>query len=625
MLRMCGIFGYVGTRNDAAAMAVEGLKSLEYRGYDSWGIAWKEADGKLAIERRIGKISGVDPDSLCDGCSLSIGHTRWATHGGVTVANTHPHMNEDQTIAVVHNGIFENYQELREELKAKGHTFLSETDTEVAPHLIEEYMKETGDFAHAVRLTCQRFTGRYAVLAVHTKSNMLVAARTGSPLIIGVERTDSGQRTVDNETRNSSQLSTDNFPLSTDHAVRGYFVASDTPAFMKHTRTVQYIDDGEMVVTDGKGIIFTDIATGAERTKREVAITWNVEQAEKGDYAHYMLKEIMDQKESIARAVNQNEEEIQTLAGAIRDAKGTFLVACGTAHKACMAAEYFFSVVAEKHVNVAPASEFKVYHHFLKPESLLIVVSQSGETADVLEAIGVAKGKGAKVLSIVNAPGSSIERASDYTLHINAGPERAVASTKALTGQLAVLMLVAYALAGKLQSGKKLLLETSAKINDMLNPRYVERIKDVAEMIKAKEDLYIIGKSWNYPMALESAIKIQEVSYIHAEGFAGGELKHGPLALIEEGTPCIALAGKDEVFLDMMSNSIQLKARGGFVIGVSPENNEAFAEWLKVPEAGPAQAIVNIIPIQVLAYYLAVQRGKDPDMPRNLAKSVTVK
>jgi len=338
-----------------------------------------------------------------------------------------------------------------------------------------------------------------------------------------------------------------------------------------------------------------------------------------------MMKEIMDQKESVARAVNQSEEEINTISSAIRNAKGTFLVACGTAHKACMAAEYFFSVVAEHHVNVAAASEFKLYHHFLKPESLLIVVSQSGETADVLEAISVAKSKGAKVLSIVNTAGSSIDRASDYTLHINAGPERAVASTKAFSGQMAVLLLTSYALAGKLAEGRKLLLETASMINDMLNPRYVERLSHLAERIKQQEDLYIIGKSWNYPMAMESAIKIQEVSYIHAEGFAGGELKHGPIALIEEGTPCIVLVGNDEVTPDILSNAVQLKARGAFVIGVAPENNEIFNEWIKVPDAGNAQALVNVIPIQVLAYELAVQRGKDPDMPRNLAKSVTVK
>lgn len=591
---MCGIFGYVGSRTNAGQIVIDGLKNLEYRGYDSWGVACKH-DDDIVVEKDTGKISGIDGAKFARHSTQAIAHTRWATHGGVTKKNAHPHLSTDSTIAVVHNGIIENFEELRTELKAKGHTFLSETDTEVIPHLIEEELRVTGDFADAVRRACKRFTGRYALLAMHTTSQTLVAARTGSPLIVGASPKD------------------------------GYFIASDIPAFLEYTRTVQYLDDGEMVVTDGQSILFTDIETGQERPKREIPITWTIEQARKGSFDHYMLKEIMDQKESIARAVNQDEEQIRTLAEAIRSARGTFLVGCGTAGKACMASEYFFSVIADHHVNFAPASEFKLYHHFLRPESLLIVVSQSGETADVLEAMKVAKSKGAKVLAIVNVEGSTIDREADYTLLINAGPERAVASTKALTGQLAVLMLIAYTMAGKLQEGKTLLLETAAMINDMLNPRYVKRIQDLAERIKEDEDLYIIGKSWNYPMALESAIKIQEVSYIHAEGFAGGELKHGPIALIEEGTPCIALIGNDEVTTDILSNTIELKARGAFTIGVAPKQNEAFDEWLKVPDAGPAQALVNIIPIQILSYFLAVKRGKDPDMPRNLAKSVTVK
>lgn len=266
-----------------------------------------------------------------------------------------------------------------------------------------------------------------------------------------------------------------------------------------------------------------------------------------------------------------------------------------------------------------------MYHHFLKPESLLIVVSQSGETADVLEAMRVAKSKGSTVLAIVNVKGSSIDRAADYTLLIHAGPERAVAATKSFANQLAVLLLVAHALAGKLQEGKKLLLETAAMINDMLNPRYAARIEALAENIHAEEHMYIIGKSWNYPLALESAIKIQEVSNVHAEGFAGGELKHGPIALIEKGTPCAVLAGNDETLPDILSNAIQLKARGAFVIGVAPANNEIYDEWIKVPDAGAAQPIANVIPMQILSYFLALRRGKDPDMPRNLAKSVTVK
>ncbi len=596
---MCGIFGYVGSRRDAGRIVVDGLKNLEYRGYDSWGVACKQGD-KILLRKDVGKISDVDTNTLQMESSLAIAHTRWATHGGVTQANAHPHLSEDKKIAVVHNGIVENFEELRADLKKKGHTFLSQTDTEVIPHLIEEEYKKTGDFAAAVRAACRVFSGRYAILALHTESNTLVAARNGSPLIVGV-------------------------PDAGNKGPSEFFIASDIPAFIAHTRTVQYLDDGEMVVTDGKNILFSDIETGEERPKRNVEITWSVEEAEKGDFEHFMLKEIFDQKVSVARAVNQDEEQIRTVAKAIREAKGTFLVGCGTAGKACVAAEYFFSVVAERHVNFAAASEFKLFHRFLKPESLLIVVSQSGETADVLEAMHVAKSKGAKVLAIVNVEGSTIDREADYTLLIKAGPERAVASTKALTGQLAVLLLIAYTLADRLQEGKTLLLETASEINDMLNPRYVKRLANLAEHIKMKEDLYIIGKSWNYPMALESAIKIQEVSYVHAEGFAGGELKHGPIALIEEGTPCIVLAGKDEVFTDVISNAMELKARGAHIIGVSPVKHDVFDEWIKVPDAGAAQAIVNIIPIQVLAYYLAVTRGKNPDMPRNLAKSVTVK
>ncbi len=596
---MCGIFGYVGGRKDAGNVVIEGIKNLEYRGYDSWGVALSIGEGFL-VKKNIGKVSAVTGLKFYDQSSLAVAHTRWATHGGVTECNAHPHLSCDRSIAVVHNGIIENFEELRQELNDRGHTFVSETDTEVIPHMIEEELKTSNDFAAAVRATCMRLHGRYAILALHTASHTLVAARTGSPLIVGVGKG----------------------PTPED---KGYFIASDIPAFLKHTKTVQYLDDGEMLVTDGKGIIFSDITTGNEKPKREIEITWSVEQAEKGDYEHYMLKEIMDQKESVARAVNQDEKQIEALAKAIRDARGTFLVGCGTAAKACMAAEYFFSVIAEQHVNFATASEFKLYHHFLKPESLVIVVSQSGETADVLEAMRVAKMKGSKVLAITNAEASTIAREADDTLLINAGPERAVASTKALTGQLAVLLLIAYALAGKLNEGKKLLLETSSMINDMLNPRYVERIRDLATRMKDEEDLYIIGKSWNYPMALESAIKIQEVSYVHAEGFAGGEMKHGPIALIEKGTPCIALVGCDEVMTDIITSTIELKSRGAFTIGVSPKAHAAFDEWIRVPDAGAAQPIVNIIPIQVLAYFLAVKRGKNPDMPRNLAKSVTVK
>jgi glucosamine--fructose-6-phosphate aminotransferase (isomerizing) len=589
---MCGIFGYVGKRADAGRIVLRGIKNLEYRGYDSWGIA-QMIDGEISIEKRVGKIGEVNHDRFLDLCSLAIAHTRWATHGGVTKANAHPQLSCGGEIALVHNGIIENYHELREELQGKGHRFQSETDTEVISHLIEENLKRSESFAEAVRLACLRLQGRYAFLTMRKGVQELVAVRTGSPLIVGV-----GEGEV--------------------------FIASDIPAFLEYTRTVNYLDDGEMVVTDGESLRFTTL-TGLLRRKRDIEITWKIEQAEKGEYEHFMLKEIMDQKESIARAVNQEEEQILTLAHAIREAQGTFLSGCGTAGKVCLAAEYFFSVIAKHHVNVAPASEFPLYHHFLVPQSLLIVVSQSGETADVFEAMEVAKRKGSKVLSIVNVEGSSIARASDDTLLINAGPERAVASTKAATGQMAVLLLIAYALVGRLTEGRKLLLETGAQINDMLNPRYLQHLASLATFLQSQQNIYIIGKSWNYPMALESAIKIQEVSYVHAEGFAAGELKHGPIALIERGTPCIVLMGEDEVKQDVLSSAMEVKARGAHLIGVAPERHPVFDFWIRVPDAGPAQPIVNIIPIQILAYELAITRGLNPDMPRNLAKSVTVK
>lgn len=587
---MCGIFGIIGSRDNALSLVVKGLKKLEYRGYDSWGVA-TDIGGELFIDKHVGKISDIGAGAFDDKKStIAIGHSRWATHGGVTDINAHPHFSADKTVAVVHNGIIENYQEIREELGRE--KFISETDTEVIPQLIAFYLKET-DFKNAVLKAVRRLTGRYAIVAMHVGSRMLVAARRGSPLIVGVGKNE-------------------------------HFLASDIPAFLEYTKDVMYLDDEEMVIVNDH-IEFLNIETGRPVTKRVVNIDWASESAEKGEYDHFMLKEIMEQKETIARAISQNEADIRQVATAIRECRGCFFAGCGTAGKVCMAGEYFFSIVANRHVNYAPASEFPVYHHFLKPESLLIVISQSGETADVLEAMNVAKSKGARVLSLVNVQGSTIARQSDYSLLINAGPEKAVASTKAATSQMALLLLIACALAGNLQEGRRLLSEVASAINDMLNPRFLTYIKKVAQKIKDHENLYIIGKAENYPIALEAAIKIQEVSYIHAEGFAAGELKHGPIALISKGTPCIALIANDEVKNDVINNAMELKARGAYLIGISPEKNEIFDDWIAVPDVGIASPLVNLIPIQLLAYYLSVLRGLDPDMPRNLAKSVTVK
>jgi len=587
---MCGIFGYIGQRTNSIELVIKGLQQLEYRGYDSWGVA-AVINGELFVEKKKGKISEAKVEDYKDKqAKFAIGHTRWATHGGVTDINAHPHFDTARTVAVVHNGIIENYAEIKKELSDV--KFITETDSEVIPHLIAKYRKELG-FKDAVRKAIQKLQGRYAIAVIDVAENYMIGARRGSPLIIGVGKDE-------------------------------FFLASDIPAFSAYTQNVNYLDDNEMVVIDG-GVEFFNIDSGLGIKKGLINIDWQAVGAEKGEFDHYMLKEIMDQKETILRAINQDPDQIMHIAHQIKNSRGCFLSGCGTAGKVCMAAEYFFSMIAERHVNFAPASEFPVFHHFLKPESLLIVVSQSGETADVLEAMEAAKNKGSKVLSIVNAEGSTIARQSDYSLFIKAGPEKAVASTKAATSQMAVFLLIAAAMKGELQEGRILLSEVAGKINDMLNPRFLTYIKEVAEKIQKHENLYIIGKAENYPMALEAAIKIQEVSYIHAEGFAAGELKHGPIALITEGTPCISMIANDEVKNDVINNTIELKARGAHIIGISPEKHEVFDEWIKVPDVGIASPLVNIIPIQLLAYYLSVLRGIDPDMPRNLAKSVTVK
>jgi len=438
--------------------------------------------------------------------------------------------------------------------------------------------------------------GRSAFVAMNDLK--LVAVRKGTPLIIGIG----------------------------DHE---YFIASDISAFFNHTRKIKYLDDDELIIIDSDAEFF-NIKSGEKISKRIVEIDWQPDQAEKEGYDHFLIKEIMEQKDTLHRAINQDETKIMSVAKDINNAYGTFLVGCGTAGKVCMTAEYLFSKVTKKHVNSYIASEFPNYNHYLTPKSLIIAISQSGETADVLEAIEAAKSKGSRVISLLNVFGSTMMRQSDEYFMVNAGAERAVVSTKATTAQLAVITLLAYASANKLQEGKLLLMvDVAQSVNDMLNPRYEQHIKKLAsmlkDMLKNKEDMYIIGRSLNYPMALEAAIKLQETAYVHAEGFAGGELKHGPLALIEKGTPCIALVANDETKDEILSNAMEIKARGGYIIGIAPENNEIFDYWVKVPDAGNASPIVNIIPIQILAYYLAVLRGCDPDYPRNLAKSVVVK
>lgn len=589
---MCGIIGYIGNRK-ASPILFSGLKSLEYRGYDSVGMAI--IGSKLRIKKDVGKINEVNEKLNfldLDG-NIGIGHTRWATHGRVNRENTHPHLSNNRKIAVVHNGIIENYQELKDFLEKKNFKFYSKTDTEVIPNLVEFEMKNGKNFIDAVKASIKRLEGNFAVLIIHEDEDKLIAARKGAPLVIGVAEDE-------------------------------FFAASDIPAFLKFTKNVVFLYDWDLAVLEKDKIDFFNLMENKKVERKVDTIEWNAEQAKKGEFEHFMLKEITEQVETIQKAVAQDERIVKKIVEVMKKSKGIFFVGCGSSFHACLAASYIFSKVAHLHVNVVLGSEFANYKHFLTPETLVLAVSQSGETADVLEAVETAKRKGSKVISIVNVMGSSLTRHSDEFLLLNAGPEICVLSTKTYTSQLALLILLAYSFIGKFREAQKKLKYLWNVIYNLTSRTTREKIKKLAEMLKDREHIFVIGRGLQYATALEAALKIKEVSYIHAEAFAGGELKHGTIALIEKGTPCIVFVSEENE-KEIISNAMEIKSRGGYIIGISPKNNEVFDFWIKVPETNAANPICQIIPIQILAYQLAVLRGCDPDKPRNLAKSVTVK
>ncbi len=590
---MCGIIAIFGGKNLSQKM-LSSLEKLEYRGYDSVGMAVK-SNNRIIVKKDIGTVKEANEKlnfSTLKG-TIGIAHCRWSTHGGVTQINAHPHLSQNKKIAVVHNGIIENYQEIRDELKKKGYNFISQTDTEVVPHLIQENMKQGLKFQEAFRKAILRLEGRYALVAMHSDEEVLLAARRGSPLVLGIGKDE-------------------------------MFISSDIPAFLNHTNNVILLDDNELAIVS-KDVKVLDILTNKVKSKKITKIEWTVEQSDKNGFDHFMLKEILEQRNTLSSAIQPNIKDIEEVASMIKKARGTFFVGCGTAGKVCLTGTYLFSRIAGMHVNFSIGSEFPEYHHFVKPETLLIAVSQSGETADTLEAIEAAKSKKAKVVSIVNAVGSTMTRVSDKHILVNAGPEKCVASTKVTTSQIAILTQLAYSVAGKSKQGQDLLRKTSDEVSSMLSPDFLKKVKEVASKIKNHESIYIIGRGLNYPIALEAAIKLQEVPYIHAEGFAGGELKHGPLALISQGVPVIVIVANDETKKDILSNAMEVKARGGLIIGIAHQNDEVFDMHIKVPDVGNASPIANIIPIQLLAYYTAIAKGQNPDYLRNLAKSVTVK
>lgn len=597
---MCGIFGYITKKDEEVAeKAYLALRDLEYRGYDSWGIA-AQVGKEMKLLRSVGKISDKQKQDFAHIVGkMSIGHSRWATHGGVSEKNAHPQLSRDKTIAVIHNGIIENYHELKRFLVEKTgisaeELFLSETDTEVIPHLLEYFMSTGKTFEVAFSETGKMLEGRYAIVAMKLGESYLMAMRVGSPLVIG-------------------------------KGSEGYYVASDVPAFIDYTRTVAYPGDAVSIKLKAEDILFRDQKTGAKVDPSWKTITWDKVSATKDGYPHYMLKEILEQAHSLDQAVRQDDTKLTEIVKLIRESQHHFFIGCGTAAKMAKIGELYFAKLAGKLAPTFVGSEFGAYSEFLDKRSLLFAVSQSGETADVLEALTTAKQNGTKIVSLLNVVDSSIDRMSHRSLYINAGPEIAVASTKAATAQIAVLLLLAHFAGGKQAEGKHLLRSAVRDIKAWLAGDIVHETRKVAERLRLATDLYIIGRGISAPVASEAAIKIQEVSYIHAEGFPGGELKHGPIALIGPGTPVIAIIPNDETKRDMQSNTIELKSRGAYIIGIAPEYDKLFDEWIQVPDLGLASPIASLIPIQLLAYHLSLLKGNDPDKPRNLAKSVTVK
>lgn len=583
---MCGIFVYSGHRDDTAKNILAGLKTLEYRGYDSWGIAIKPIDQTfLAVEKHIGKIGEATtglPQS-----KIGIGHTRWATHGGVTDQNAHPHTNKDKTIAVVHNGIVENHQELRKMLREKGYEFVSETDSEVLAHLIDHLMtNEKKQFAESVFACFNMISGSNAIVAMSAKLSEIVACRNGSPLVAGL-----GDGEV--------------------------ILASDVTAIIPYTRKVHYLQDGE-------GVHIKNSKLSLHRTSDMLflnfdpeMIEWSVENAQKGGYSHYMLKEIFEQKKSISHAVIVNTEIIEKVSNEISQAKKVFISGCGTAYHCSLLGSYFFAKSGIS-ASAIPANEFDAFSKTITDNSVFIAISQSGETADTLLAVKSAKSKGAKIVAIINARGSTLERLADYHIPVNTGPEIAVVSTKAFTAQSAVLFALSNI------KNIDLFEEFEKKLTDWLNSELQEKVFNVAKKLVDSKNIFVIGKYTQFITALESALKIKEASYIHAEGFAAGELKHGVISLIEKGTPAMVLADS-ETKNDVLSSATEMKSRGATIIGIAPFNAPEFDVHIETPELGDMTYIGNVIVGQILGYALSVGRGCDPDKPRNLAKSVTVK
>jgi len=612
---MCGIVGYCGPKR-VVPVVLEGLRRLEYRGYDSAGIVYVK-EGKLVKHRSEGKLARLEAiigDAIIEPSHTGLGHTRWATHGAPTTENAHPHSDCTGNLVVIHNGIIENYHSLREELKAKGHVFSSETDTEVLAHLIEDYLDD--DLVSAIKNAVSRIEGSYAIGVLWTgMPDTLVAVRNQSPLVLGVSEED------------------------------GNFLASDIPALLPFTKQVIFLDDMELAILTAEEAKVFSLTSGEELKKTVTTIDWNAAMAEKAGFKHFMLKEIFEQPQAITNTVSGrinletgevslpevglDEEKVQKI-------DRIFLVACGTSWHAALVAKYWIEKFTGIPVDVDIASEFRYRHLIINERVLTISISQSGETADTLAGIRIAKKLGSKIITICNVVGSTMTREAHGTVYTHAGPEIGVASTKAFISQLSALFLLTLFIA---QQKKTISLEESNVLGKELIdiagtierelPRIQKEVQSLIEGFYDCRDFLFVGRGVNFPIALEGALKLKEISYIHAEGYASGELKHGPIALIDKDMPVLALVPQDHVYQKSISNVEEIKARLGRIILIGTEGDEHLKnitdDVIYLPKVSEMMnPILYTIPAQILAYEIANRRGCDVDQPRNLAKSVTV-
>ena len=600
---MCGIIGYTG-KSSALSPVIDGLRRLEYRGYDSAGIALPTQIGKpLFIEKRAGKLKNLE-DALnkTPNSTSGIGHTRWATHGGPTDTNAHPHLVNEGKLAVIHNGIIENYVQLRSELEKRGHKFKSETDSESVVHLLSDARKENnGDLAAAMRSVCKQIKGSFTLLAIHADAPAtIVGARRNSPLVVGVGQGEN-------------------------------FLASDVAAFIAHTKIALELGQDEVVEITPGSVVVTDLSGQIVKSK-QYEISWDASAAERGGFPHFMLKEIYEQPKAIADTLIGRSEGLD-LKIKFKKFEKIVIIACGTAYNAGLVGKYAIEKWGQIPVDVELASEYRYREPSLNKKTLVIPISQSGETMDTLMALRYAKSKGATIFSVCNTNGSTIGRESDSVLYTYAGPEIAVASTKAFATQLIAMYLIA------LEIGKQLghlskkdvksitdqLTALPAKVEQVLET--VEPLRELTRKFKDAGSILFLGRHVGYPTALEGALKLKELAYMHAEGFAGGELKHGPIALIDKGTPVVAIMPtQDSILAEKMASNIQeVKARGAVVIAISEFDFVGADHLIRIPTVDLLlQPVLSVVPLQVIAYEMAVARGNDVDQPRNLAKSVTV-